>query len=100
VRPIGAAHRDRAIGAEERAMAGKKWSDLSMRSRKLIIGASVAEGVLKTAALIDIKRRPASEIRGPKWVWVPVVVILNSCGAVPLAYFLFGRRPAPAAESD
>jgi hypothetical protein len=73
-------------------MAARKWSDLSKRSRRLITIAAVAEGSLKTAALIDIKRRPASQIRGSKWIWVPVVVFINSFGGAPLAYFAFGRR--------
>lgn len=78
--------------------ARKQWSDLSPRTRKLIIAAAVAEGALKIAALIDIKRRPASQIRGPKWLWVPVVTLVNSLGGVPLAYFKFGRRPQPPAD--
>lgn len=73
-------------------MAARKWSDLSPRSRRLIIAVGVAEGVLKTAALIDMTRRPASEIRGPKWVWAPVVMVVNAFGAAPIAYFAFGRR--------
>jgi Phospholipase_D-nuclease N-terminal len=72
--------------------AGKQWSDLSERSRRLIIAAAVAEGSLKVAALVDIKRRPASQIRGRKWIWAVVVVIVNSFGAAPLSYFIFGRR--------
>jgi hypothetical protein len=55
---------------QEGAMASmRKWSDLSERTRQLIIVTAVAESMLKTAALIDIKRRPASQIRGPKWLW-------------------------------
>lgn len=73
----------------------RKWSDLSERTRKLIIVTAVAESVLKTAALIDIKRRPASQIRGPKWLWAPVVAVVNSAGVVPISYFVFGRRPQP-----
>ncbi len=75
-------------------MAARKqqWSDLSERSRRLIIVAAVAEGCLKAAALVDIKRRPASQIRGRKWIWAVVVVIVNSFGAAPLSYFIFGRR--------
>jgi Phospholipase_D-nuclease N-terminal len=73
-------------------MAGRKWSEPSKRSRGLLIAAAIAETGLKTAALVDIKRRPASQIRGPKWAWVPVVIVVNSFGAVPLAYFVFGRR--------
>lgn len=71
----------------------RKWSDLSERTRTLIIAAAVADSILKAAALIDIKRRPASEIRGPKWLWAPVVTVVNSAGVVPISYFVFGRRP-------
>jgi len=70
----------------------KKWSDLSQRNQALIITAAVAEGSLKVAALIDIKRRPTSQIRGSKWVWATVVVLVNSFGLAPLSYFAFGRR--------
>jgi hypothetical protein len=58
----------------------------------MLIVTAGAEGCLKVAALIDIKRRPASQIRGPKWVWAAVVTVVNSLGGVPLAYFAFGRR--------
>lgn len=81
-----------ACYAEDVMAARKKWSDLSTRSRRLIAVAAVAEASLKTAALIDIKRRPASQIRGPKWIWAVVVVIVNSFGGAPLSYFAFGRR--------
>lgn len=81
-----------ALDAEDAVAANKRWSDLSQRNRRLIIVGGVAEGCLKTAALIDIKRRPASQIRGPKWIWATVVVVVNSFGGAPLAYFAFGRR--------
>ena len=70
----------------------RRWSDLSEGTRRLIIVTAVAESILKGAALIDIKRRPADQIRGPKWLWVPVVAVVNSLGIVPISYFLFGRR--------
>jgi hypothetical protein len=35
---------------------------------QLIIATAAAESILKTAALIDIKRRPAGQIRDPKWL--------------------------------
>jgi Phospholipase_D-nuclease N-terminal len=79
-------------------MGARKWADLSPRRRRLMIAAAAAEGILKTAALIDIKRRPASQIRGPKWVWVPVILVVNSFGGVPLAYFIFGRRRQPRSD--
>ena len=70
----------------------RRWSDLSPGTRRLIIVTAVADSILKGAALIDIKRRPADQIRGPKWLWVPVIVVVNSAGVVPISYFLFGRR--------
>jgi hypothetical protein len=33
-------------------------------------------------------------VRGPKWLWAAVIALTGSLGAVPLAYFLIGRRPA------
>ena len=72
--------------------ASKRWSELSPRTRRLIIGAAVAEGLLKLAALIDLKRRPASQVRGRRWVWAALVAVVNSFGLMPISYFLFGRR--------
>ena len=73
-------------------MAKPQWSDLSKPTQRLIIVAAAVETSLKVAALVDIKRRPASQIRGSKWIWVPAVTIINSAGLAPLAYFVFGRR--------
>ncbi|HTT54863.1 MAG TPA: PLDc N-terminal domain-containing protein [Streptosporangiaceae bacterium] len=73
-------------------MAGVKWSDLSQRNQRLLIIGAVAETTLKAAALIDITRRPASQVRGPKWAWIPAVSVLNSAGLAPIAYFIWGRR--------
>ena len=80
-------------------MAGR-WSDLSDRNRKLIIGAAIAEGILKIAVLIDIRRRPANEIRGSKRLWIIAAVLVNSAGIGPLSYFAFGRRDAEGAEVE
>jgi hypothetical protein len=79
----------------EDVMPARRWSDLSERTRRLLIAAAVADGALRVAALIDIKRRPASQIRGRKRVWATVVAVINSAGVVPIAYFVFGRRPEP-----
>jgi hypothetical protein len=72
--------------------ARRQWGELSARTRKLLITAAVAEGTLRIAALIDIKRRPASQIRGRKWLWAAVVAVVSSAGIVPVSYFVFGRR--------
>ncbi len=72
--------------------ARRQWSDLDQRTRRFLVAAGVAEGILKVAALIDIKRRPAGQIRGPKWLWAAVITVVGSAGVVPVSYFLFGRR--------
>jgi hypothetical protein len=70
----------------------KRWSDLSGRTRGLVVAVGVVEGVLKVAALVDIRRRPASQIRGPKWLWAAAVAGVSSAGIVPISYFVAGRR--------
>ena len=77
----------------------KQWSDLSPRTRRLITITAVAEGILKVAALLDLKRRSASQIRGPKWLWATVVTVVSSAGVVPISYFVLGRRQ-PRSQPD
>ena len=71
--------------------ADKKWSDLSKRSRLLIVAGVVTESSLNAAAAIDLKRRPSSQVRGPKWRWAAALVP-GTFGIASLAYFIFGRR--------
>ena len=73
-------------------MARRRWSELSEGTRRLIVAGAVVEGALKIAALRDLKRRPAAAVRGPKWLWAIALVLANTVGAVPIAYFLVGRR--------
>jgi Phospholipase_D-nuclease N-terminal len=67
----------------------KKWSELSTRSRRLITATGVIEMALLAATLIDLKRRPAEQIKGSKRMWTGLAFI-NIIG--PLAYFTLGRR--------
>jgi Phospholipase_D-nuclease N-terminal len=69
--------------------AAERWAGLSERQRALLVGAAAAELSLKVAALVDIARRPADRIRGPKVLWRAAMAV-NLIG--PLSYFLFGRR--------
>jgi hypothetical protein len=72
--------------------AKQKWRDFSERRRRLILVAAIAEAGLKMAMLIDIKRRPADQIRGSKWMW-RALAFINGVG--PVSYFAFGRRRQP-----
>ena len=74
----------------------RRWNDLSSRSRQLIIAVAVAEAGLKAAVLVDLKRRPASQVRGSRLVWAAAMLV-NSAGLIPLSYFAFGRRRDTAA---
>jgi hypothetical protein len=42
---------------------------------------------LMLVALVDLARRERT--RGPKWLWVLVIVFVNLIG--PIIYFVFGR---------
>jgi hypothetical protein len=67
------------------------WANLSEGQRRLLIAAATAEATLKIVALIDIQRRPAGQIRGPKALWRAAMVV-NLLG--PLSYFTIGRKRA------
>ena len=69
----------------------KQWSDLSPRQQRSVIAGGVVQVLLAAAAaLLDLRRRPAEEVRGSKKLWAAATMV-NFVG--PLAYFLFGRRP-------
>jgi Phospholipase_D-nuclease N-terminal len=69
-------------------VAKESWSDLSPKMRAFFTVTAVGELTLKTAALIDIRRRPSSQVRGPKLMWVALCFV-NLLG--PLCYFILGR---------
>lgn len=73
-------------------MVKKGWNDLSRGTRRFIIIVGSVEAILKAAALADLARRPARRVRGSKARWATAIVLVNSAGAVPLAYFVYGRR--------
>lgn len=69
-------------------MQKKSWSELSPLQRRMITIGAVAEVVLTSVAAIDLVRRPAEQVRGPKVLWAPALVV-QPVG--PVAYLLFGR---------
>jgi len=53
----------------------------------LLIPIALLQFGLMIAALVDVVRR--EKTKGPKWVWIIVVVFINLFG--PIVYFIFGR---------
>ena len=70
-------------------MPKKRWEDLSGAQKVAIVLSGVVQLGLLAAALVDIYRRPAGEIRGTKRLWT-LAAFINYVG--PISYFLFGRR--------
>lgn len=50
-------------------MAKRKWSDLSLAARILVVVAGIIQVTLAVVAGVDLARRPAEEVRGPKPAW-------------------------------
>lgn len=73
-------------------MPRKRWNDLSPLARRLIVAAGTTEGALKIAALADLARRPATQVRGSKTTWAAAIIVVNLLGAAPIDYFLKGIR--------
>jgi len=73
-------------------MDKRRWSDLDPRLRRAMLLAGAVEAGLKLAALIDLARRPARRVRGSKLGWAVAITVVNAAGAVPIVYFLRGRR--------
>ena len=72
-------------------MPSKRWSDLTPGQQTAILVAVSVQISLAVTAWVDLARRPAAQVRGPKIAWVPAIAV-NFVG--PLTYFAFGRRPA------
>lgn len=68
--------------------ARRKFSDLSPSQQRLLRIAIVVQLSLSIAAWVDLARRPASKVRGPKPAWA-LAIAVNFVG--PIAYFLRGR---------
>jgi hypothetical protein len=70
-------------------MASRHWSDLSDREKTAVLIAASVQISLAVTAWIDLARRPAEQVRGPKPAWAAAIAV-NFVG--PISYFVFGRR--------
>jgi hypothetical protein len=67
------------------------WKELTSRQQHAMVIRGALQVGLLAAALYDLRRRPAAQIRGPKPLWA-AISFANYLGAGPIAYFLVGRR--------
>ena len=70
-------------------MPKKKWSDLTESQKRAVYVGGAIETVMTIAALRDLARRPADQVRGSKIAWT-LSFVVQPFG--PMTYFAFGRR--------
>jgi hypothetical protein len=56
----------------------------------IIVPLLVLDLILMSIALVDLFRREPERVRGPKWVWALVSIIVGTIG--PIIYFVIGRK--------
>ncbi|WP_026554902.1 PLD nuclease N-terminal domain-containing protein [Arthrobacter sp. 35W] len=72
-----------------------QWKDLSPRKQRMVAVAGVVELVALAVSMVDLVRRPATEVNGNKGLW-GAVLFINPIG--PICYWLFGRRRPGGAQ--
>lgn len=77
-------------------MARKRWSDLSPKTKGLVIGAAAVDAALRTWALRDLAGRSKDEVNGSKTLWSAGMGLVNSVGILPLIYLVKGRKTRSA----
>lgn len=70
-------------------MNNKKWSEMSRAQQGAVVVLGAAEVVLTAVAVVDLVRRPAEQVRGPKVAWAAGLAI-QPVG--PIAYLAWGRH--------
>lgn len=70
-------------------MQRKRWTELTEREKTAVLVAASVQLSLAVTAWVDLARRPAELVRGPKPVWAAAIAV-NFIG--PIAYFTAGRR--------
>lgn len=66
------------------------WNALSADQRTFVGVLAAVDAVGKAVALWDMARTDDRKLRGPKWLWTPVIGAVNTFGW--LAYFTVGKR--------
>lgn len=64
-------------------------TSLTPQKARIAAVALAVQLVIAVLTLRDLSRRPADQVRGPKWLW-RILGTANTGGSA--AYWLFGRR--------
>jgi hypothetical protein len=80
--------------SSKRSARQRAWNDLSPREQTGVLVVGSVQLALAATAWTDLARRQAALVNGPKLLWA-VIIGVNFIG--PIAYFVGGRRKAPAA---
>jgi hypothetical protein len=67
----------------------KSWREMSPLQRKAVVAGGVVELVITAIAARDLRARDASQVRGPKTLWVAAFAV-QPIG--PIGYLLLGRK--------
>lgn len=70
-------------------MAKKSWAEMTSAQRAGVVVGGVLELAATAVTLRDLSRRPASQVRGPKLLWVAACAV-QPFG--PMAYWMYGRN--------
>ena len=70
-------------------MTKKRWSDLTPAQQTGVLVMASVQMALAATAWVDLARRPAALVRGPRLAWAADIAV-NFVG--PISYFAFGRR--------
>jgi len=65
-------------------------TDELLKYLPLLVPVALIEIGLLIFALLDLIKRPQEELRGPKTMWLFIVVLVNIIG--PIIYFTLGRK--------
>lgn len=66
------------------------WNGLSSDQKTLAGVLATIDTVGKAFALRDLARTNSKRVRGPKWLWTPVIGAVNTLGWV--AWFAVGKK--------
>jgi hypothetical protein len=70
-------------------MQQRRWDEMSPRQKAVLLTLVSVEIALTATALVDLARRPADGVRGPKALWA-IGCFVQPVG--PIAYLTLGRR--------